>query len=73
MNDVRVSIYHNNQEKARKVRQKGGIEIERQAPITDEIAIPIIAFGVYEIMLDLINHFYNKQKMLEYLEEGIAD
>ncbi|MEM0149192.1 MAG: hypothetical protein QW346_02925 [Candidatus Micrarchaeaceae archaeon] len=73
LNAVRVSIYHNNQEKALKVRQRGELEVERQAPITNEIAIPIIAFRVYEIMLDLINHFYNKQKMLEYLEEGVAD
>jgi hypothetical protein len=73
LNAVRVSIYHNNQEKARKVRQRGEIEVERTAPITNEIAIPIIAFRVYEITPDLINHFYTKEKALEYWKEGVAD
>ena len=73
LNAVRIAIYHNNQDKARKVIQRGEIEVERSAPITDKISIPIIAFRVYEIMQDLINHFYNKKKMLEYWKEGVVD
>ncbi|MEM0143234.1 MAG: hypothetical protein QXL94_04710 [Candidatus Parvarchaeum sp.] len=73
LNAVRVSIYHSNPAKEKKVRQQGEIQVEQSAPITNEIAMPIIAFRAYEIMLDLINTFYTKEKALEYWKEGVAD
>ena len=73
INHVRISIYHSSPEKAKKVNQKGKIEVERFAPITDDMMMPIISFRVYSIMTNLINHFYNKEKSLEYYKECVND
>ena len=37
------------------------------------MVIPIIAYKVYTIMIELINHFYNEKKALEYMKEGVQD
>jgi len=73
LNLVRNSIYHFNPKKAKKVSQKGILEVEKSADITDDMVIPIITYRVYSIMIELINHFYNKQKALEYVNECVAD
>ncbi len=73
LNNIRIAIYHANNEKAKRVRQKGQVEVERTAPITDDLAIPMHAYNAYDIMLMLINHFYNREKALEYYKEGVAD
>ena len=73
LNLIRNSIYHFNPEKEKKIKRKGKIEIERQSNISDEMVIPIIAFRVYTIMIELINKFYNKKKSLRYIEECVKD
>ena len=73
LNLVRNAIYHFNPEKAKKVSKKGVLEIEKLAPISDDMVKPILTFRVISIMLDLLNHFYNRKKRLEYIEECIAD
>lgn len=73
LNLVRNSIYHFNPEKAKKVSPKGIFEVEKSVSITNHLVIPIIAYRVYSIMIDLINHFYNEEKALEYVEECVAD
>jgi hypothetical protein len=73
LNDVRVSIYHFNPDRAEKVSRRGQFEVEKSAQIWDSMVSPIVAFRTYEIMLDLINHFYSKKNALEYYEEAVAD
>jgi hypothetical protein len=73
LNDVRVSIYHFSPERAEKVSQKAELEIEKEAPITDEMMLPILAFRVYNIMIELLNHYYNKQMAIQYIKEGAQD
>lgn len=73
INLVRNSIYHFNPEKSKKVSEKGEIEIEKNAPIIDDHVKPIIAFKVYSIMIDLINHFYTKEKSIKFIHECIND
>jgi hypothetical protein len=73
LNDVRVSIYHFSPERAKKVNRKGTLEIERDAPISDDMIIPIIAFKVYSIMFELTSSLYNKNKALQHVKEGVKD
>jgi len=73
LNDVRVSLYHFNPGRAKKVNRKGTLEIEKKAPISDDMVIPIIAFKVYSIMYDLISSLYNKKMALKYTKEGVKD
>ena len=73
LNLVRNSIYHFNPEKSKKVSEKGVLEIEKNAPITDDYVKPIITFKVYSIMIDLINHFYNRENSIKFIRECIDD
>lgn len=73
LNHVRVSIYHFNPERAKKASESGTLEVEKSAPISDDIILPITAFRVYNIMVDLINHFYNRKMALNYLKECSND
>ncbi len=73
LNDVRISIYHFSPERAKKVNKKATLEVEKDAPITDEMVIPIIAYKVYAIMTQIINLLYNKNKALDYVNEGVQD
>ncbi|HUC38934.1 MAG TPA: hypothetical protein VL944_02285 [Candidatus Acidoferrum sp.] len=73
LNLVRVAIYHASAEKAEEVRRRGTMTVEQIGPITDDLVIPIVTYKVYDIMLKLIDNFYNKKKALEYWKEGVAD
>lgn len=73
LNEVRISIYHFSPDREREVNKKGEIEIEKNASISDHMVLPIIAFRVYSIMMEIINHFYNKEKALEYAKECAQD
>jgi len=73
LNDVRVSIYHFSPDRAKEINLKGQLEIEQTAPLSNDMHLPIIAFKIYNIMKDMINHFYNEKKAVEYAEEGILD
>lgn len=73
LNLVRNSIYHANFKKSKRVNEKGEIEVEKLAPITDTHVQPILAFRVYEIMMRLINCFYNVNKALDYSYECKKD
>ena len=73
LNLVRNSIYHFNPKKAQKVSQRGILEVEKSADITDDMVIPIVTYRVYSIMIELINQFYNKQKAFEYVNECVSD
>lgn len=73
LNDVRISLYHFNPERAKKVSQKGKSEVEKSTPLLDDMVLPIIAYRVYCIMLELIDELYNQKKAVEYIKEGIQD
>lgn len=73
LNLVRSSIYHFNPEKERKIKARGKLEIEKILVLTDDMMKPILAFRIYSIMQDLIDHFYSKEKALEYVKECISD
>jgi len=73
LNDVRISIYHFSPDREKEVSKKGKLEIEKKAPITGNMILPILAFRVYDTMIDLINQFYSKEKALDYLEECKSD
>lgn len=73
LNDVRISIYHFNPEKEQRVNKKATLEVEKYAPISDELVIPIIAYKVYSIMYELTSSLYNRNKELEYVKEGVKD
>ncbi len=73
LNDVRISIYHFSPDKAQKVNRKATLEVEKDAPISDEMVISIIAYKVYSIMYELTSGLYNKKKALEHVKEGVKD
>lgn len=73
LNLVRSSIYHSNSKKARSLKKRGKSFVERNSHPHDDLMIPIIAYNSYSIMLEIINHFYNLKRALEYLEEGKKD
>ncbi len=73
LNDVRISLYHFSPERESNATSKGNLEIERHASLSDDMVLPIIAFKIYSTMLGLINHFYSKEKALEYFEECKSD
>lgn len=73
INLIRSSLYHFNPEKFEKIKSKGRIEVEQQGELSSEMSAPIFAYRVYQVMLDLINHFYSKEKQLEYILECRKD
>lgn len=73
LNDVRISIYHFSPERAKKVSRKATLEVEKDAPMSDEMVIPIIAYKVYSIMFELTSALYDKNMALKYVKEGIND
>lgn len=73
LNDVRVSLYHFSPEKAKRVSGKGDLEIEKEAPMSDDMALPIVAFRVYSIMSELLELLYCKEKALDYARECVID
>lgn len=73
LNDVRISIYHFNPERAKQVNKRGTLKLENEAPITDEMVIPIIAYRVYMIMFEMTSLLYNKHRALVYIKEGVQD
>jgi hypothetical protein len=73
LNDVRISIYHFNPERAKQVNEKGTLEIEKEAPIPDEMVLPIISYRVYMIIFEMTNLLYNKHRALVYIKEGVQD
>ena len=73
INLIRSTLYHFNPKKFEKVKSKGKIEVEQQGDLYSEMTVPIFAYRVYKIMLDLINHFYSKEKHLEYILECRKD
>ena len=73
LNDVRISLYHFSPDKEGKATAKGKLEVERHAPLSDDMALPIVAFRIYSIMIELINHFYGRENALKYMDEGVAD
>jgi len=73
LNDVRISLYHFSPDKEDKVTAKGQLEIEKHARLSDDMALPIVAFRVYSIMMELINNFYGRENAVKYAEECVAD
>ncbi len=73
INCIRSTLYHFNSQKFKKVKNKGKIEVEKNGDLDSEMSVPIFAYRVYQIMLDLINHFYSKEKQLEYILECRKD
>jgi len=73
LNDIRISLYHFNPERENKVTSRGNLEIEKHSHLSDKMILPIIAFRIYSIMLELLNHFYSKEKAVEYFEECKTD
>jgi len=73
LNDVRISLYHFSPDKEDKATAEGELEIEKHARLSDDMALPIVAFRIYSIMMELINHFYGKENAVKYAEECVAD
>jgi len=73
LNDARNAIYHFSPKKSKKLNKKGKLEVEKDAPISDEMVIPIVAYRVYSIMYELTSKLYNQKKALTYVKEGITD
>ena len=73
LNDVRISLYHFSPDKEDKATAKGQLEIEKHARLSDNMALPIVAFRIYSTMMELINHFYGKENAVKYAEECVAD
>lgn len=73
INCIRSTLYHFNSQKFEKVRNKGKIEVEQTGDLHSEMSVPIFAYRVYQIMIELINHFYSKEKQLEYILECRED
>ncbi len=73
LNDVRISLYHFSPDKENRATAKGKLEIEKHAPLSDEMVLPIVAFRIYSTMMGLINKFYGKENALRYSEECISD
>lgn len=73
LNDVRISLYHFNSDKEGKAISKGELEIEKHAPLSDDMVLPIVSFRIYSIMGELINNFYGKENAVNYAEECVAD
>ena len=73
LNEVRISLYHFSPDKESRATAKGKLEIEKHARLSDNMALPIVAYRIYSTMMDLINHFYGKDNALKYADECVAD
>lgn len=73
LNDVRIAVYHFSPKKSNKLNKNGELEVEQDAPISDEMVIPIVAYRIYSIMYELTSRLYNQKKSLIYIKEGIKD
>lgn len=67
---IRGSLYHFNPEKFEEAQSKGELESKHKARLDSDITTPIFAYRVYMIMIEVLNHFYSKEKHLEYLMES---
>ena len=69
-----VALYHFNPKKIKKLQEEGKTFIETIAnPITDEIEVSRTAYKIYNIMKELVEHFYDENNRIGFIKKGLED
>ncbi len=74
LNDIRIALYHFNPKKIKNIQRGGKTFVEKVAnPITNELEINRTAYKAYNVMKELIEHFYNEKTRTKFIKEGLKD
>src|SRR3989344_8931485 len=74
LNETRIALYHFNPKKIKKLQEEGKTFIETIAnPITDEIEVSRTAYKIYNIMKELVEHFYDENNRIGFIKKGLED
>jgi hypothetical protein len=74
LNKIRRALYHYNPKEVKELQKLGKTFIEKTAnPITDHLLISMTAYKAYNVMKELVEHFYNEKTRIKFIKEGLKD